>query len=766
MKRKLIESMKNAKLEKQMRIMMLSGLFLIAGTVMMNARGGDSQKTLEPQQDSKRGIGQDEGESKGWVEKLSEADRSSIDKSWKSMGGCEDNPVAYEFAQPKFDNILYGAAYYHEYMPSERLDKDIRLMKDCGLSVVRVGESSWGQFEPKEGQFEFEWMDRIINEMHKAGIKVILGTPTYSIPAWMAEKYPEILAQYQRGSKAYYGIRQNMDITNPAYLFYSERIIRKLMERYASHPGVIGYQVDNETVIREINNHGFFTGFRNYIKNKFDNNLDSLNRAWGLNYWGMNIHTWEEFYARDGVTNPSYKVEWERYGRKKVADFLNWQVDIVNEYKRNDQFVTHCFMPALHELDQVESMRRMQYPAVNIYHDVQDSQDGHLITYGGDYFRTVYNGNYLITETNAQGIGWDAKTQYPPYDNQLRQNVYSHLSSGANMVEYWHWSSLHYGQETYWKGLLGHDLEPNRVYKEFSMVAKELKNIGNKLVNLKKKNKVALFFSHDSYYGLQFMRYTNEINYPAGLLHRALYNMNIETDIIPCDNETFDFSQYEMLVIPPLYIASDLLLEKIDLFVKNGGKVIMMYKSGYCNEHSAVRAVKSPGPLRKACGFYYQEYSTIDSLKLKETPWGEIAKPVGELMEFIIPETAKPLAYVDHPFFGQWPVITENSYGKGSLIYIGTYPSLELMEKIVRKEAENMGIVSPEQYKFPVIVKEGINDRGQNIRYIFNYSGKEQEIKYNYAKNGIDILSNKPVKSDEVITLSPWDLIIVEEKNK
>ena len=666
-------------------------------------------------------------------------------------------------AQYKFDNVLYGAAYYHEYMPTDRLDKDIQMMKDCGLSVVRVGESSWGLFEPREGEFEFAWMDRIIDKMHQAGIKVILGTPTYAIPAWMAEKHPDVLTAYERGNKAYYGTRQNMDISNPAYLFYSERIIRKMMEHYANHPAIIGYQVDNEATARGTNNHDFFVGFRSYIKEKFDNDLDSLNKAWGLNYWSMNIHSWEEFYTRDGVTNPSYKNEWERYGRKRIADFLNWQVDIVNEYKRKDQFVTHCFMPAFHEIDQVESFRQMEYPAINPYHSVQDGQNGRLISYSGDHMRTVAKGNYLITETNAQTTGWDARYQYPPYDNQLRQNVYSHLASGANMVEYWHWHSIHYGQETYWKGILGHDLEPNRIYHEFTAVAKELKNIGSKLVNLKKKNDVAILYSHDSYYGLRFMPYTHGDNYPVEMLHSSLYNMNIETDIVHCDKVS-DFSEYKMLIIPPLYIATDELLEKIDAFVKNGGKVIMMYKSGYCNEHSAVRAMLAPGPLRKACGFYYQESSTIGWMELKDNPFGlDNKKAIGEILEFIIHETAQPLAYADHPFFGKWPVITENSYGKGSLVYIASYPSQELFEKIVRTEAEKAGIVSDDEYKFPIIVKKGTNDKGRTIRYIFNYSPTSQEVEYNYASKGKELLKNRTLSKGDSMTIAPWDLLIVEE---
>ncbi len=176
----------------------------------------------------------------------------------------------------KFDQILYGVAYYHEYMPTDRLDEDIRMMKESGISVVRVGESTWSLFEPKNGTFEFAWMDRIIDKMHEAGIKVILGTPTYSIPAWMWHQHPDILLTYQKGGKAYYGIRQNVNYTDPDFLFYAERIIRKMMERYAKHPAIIGYQVDNETTPRDFNNDNFQAMFRNHLKEKFGT-VEALN---------------------------------------------------------------------------------------------------------------------------------------------------------------------------------------------------------------------------------------------------------------------------------------------------------------------------------------------------------------------------------------------------------------------------------------------------------------------------------------------------------
>ena len=393
-----------------------------------------------------------------------------------AVAGCsllaqaDDQKQVYQFGKP-----LYGAAYYSEYTPTDRLDEDIRLMKEAGVTVVRVGESTWSLFEPQDGVFEFAWMDRILDAMHKAGIQVILGTPTYSIPSWLAQEHPEVLSQTVDGRQSYYGIRQNMDIYNPTYRIYCERIIRRMMAHFAKHPAIIGYQVDNEVEARGIDNPDYFEGFKAYIREEFQGDLKELNRRWGLNYWGMNINKWEDFYDRKGVTNPSYKVWWERWNRKVTADFLNWQIDLVNEYKRPDQFVTHCFMPGFANIDQVEAMRQMEYPAINVYYTMQDAQDGVWIGYSCDFMRMVSRSHqFLITETNAQGTGWSSRDQWPPYDGQLRQNMYAFLSGGANMVEYWHWATLHYGQETYWRGILGHDGQPNRVYREFQRGAKEL----------------------------------------------------------------------------------------------------------------------------------------------------------------------------------------------------------------------------------------------------------------------------------------------------
>jgi len=679
-------------------------------------------------------------------------------------------------AQPeKFDNILYGVAYYHEYMPSERLDEDIKLMKEAGISVVRLGESTWSLFEPRDGEFEFAWMDRIIDKMHKAGIHVILGTPTYSIPAWMWHKYPEVLLEYQHGGNAYYGMRQNMNITNPTYLFYCERIIRKMMEHYAQHPAIVGFQVDNETLTRGVNNDNYQVNFVNYLKKKFST-PEKLNKIWGLNYWGMTIDGWEELAPRDGISNTGYKLEWERFNRKSLAEFLTWQSAIVKEYKRDDQFITQCFMTMVEDVDHHASAELMDVMGVNVYHDQQDHLTGKEITFAGDYFRSVKNRNYLITETNAQTMGWNSRIQRPPYPGQLRQNVYAHLGSGANMVEYWHWHSIHYGQEIYWKGILSHDLKPNRAFGEMSKTAHELQRIGKKLVNLKKENKVAILFSHDSNAALNFMPFNQGGSawgpdhnnfYRSNLVtqfHSLLYEINVGVDFI--FPEKSDFSKYDLIIIPALYVASDKVLNDINDYVKNGGHVIMQFKSGFSDDNSMVRPVIAPGPLREACGFYYQEFSNIGEMTLKGDPFqvGSEQNRVNTWAEYIIPETAKPLAYYDYRYFEQYPAITSNNYGKGKLIYEGCMVSDAIQEKILNESLEELGLKTPDQdLRWPLIVKSGTNDDGNTIRYYYNYSSDVKDFVFPYTE-GTELITKTKVSNQSKLQLEPWGVMIIESK--
>lgn len=346
------------------------------------------------------------------------------------------------------------------------------------------------------------------------------------------------------------------------------------------------------------------------------------------------------------------------------------------------------------------------------------------------------------------------------------------------MVEYWHWGSTHSGQETYWKGVLSHDLEPNRAYAEASVLGDELHRIGPELVDLRVHNQVAILWSVDSLNAINFMPFTSSgPQWTAGApvadygslvnqLHHTLYRLNVGTDFVFPEDP--DFSRYKLIIVPALYVADDTLLKKISDYVKNGGHVLMTFKSGFTNENSAVRWERAPGPLREAAGFSYQEFSNLaQPLSLKGDPFGAGAdNKVSYWAEFLIPEHATALAWYDHPFFGKWPAITRNQFGTGTLTYEGTYLSDELQRRVLLSMLKDAGLEGPDQsLPTSVHVKHGINRLQKNVHYYLNYSGSEQRFVYPYS-DAVDLLTSRPVAHGQTVTLKPWDLVIAEENQK
>lgn len=664
---------------------------------------------------------------------------------------------------PRFDTVLYGASYYWEYMPVERLEEDFELMEKAGLSVIRVGESTWGVLEPSDGRFDFDWLGRVLDRAHKAGIKVIVGTPTYSIPAWLYKKHPEIQVK-QIGQLRYtYGLRQMTDLTHPVYRRYAGRIIRRLVERFRDHPAVIGYQLDNETHPSGTADAPVQAAFRERLRRKFVT-PEALNKAWGLNYWGQRVNSFDEVPPRDGARNPGYKLEWERFEQDIATEFLAWQARIVGELRRPGQFITHDFCGGLPtDVRQFEIARSLDVPAVNVYFGVQDDMTGEDIAFNGDINRSFKRSNFLVTETTAQTTGWDSAGQFPPYDGQLRLAAYAEILGGANLVAYWHWHSLHYGQETYWKGVLGHDLEPGRVYGEVTRIAQELRRVGPELANLRKTNRVAILYSLDSLHGIEAMPFDARTGYMTLLaqLYRSLYSLNVETDFVHPEDPRFE--SYDLVVVPALYIADDALLGRISDYVAGGGHVLMTFKSGFCDENASVRPVRAPGPLRRACGFSYQEFTNLKApLRLKGDPFRAAGgNSVSAWAEYLLPETCRTLAAYDHPVLGAYPAVTRNAFGRGTLTYEGTVCSDALQEKIVASCLEDAGIRTTEAaLPAGIKVKRGVLADGAAFHAYLNFAAEERVFAYG-GESGRDVLTGAAVAAKGRITLRPWDLIIV-----
>ena len=671
--------------------------------------------------------------------------------------------------------LLYGAAYYDEYMPYDRLQQDVAMMKKAGINTVRIAESTWSTCEPQEGVFDFSHVERVMDAMEEAGINVIIGTPTYAIPTWMVKSHPDVIAETVKG-RGIYGARQIMDITHPVYRFYAERVIRKLMECTAHRKCVIGFQVDNETKYYGTAGKNVQEKFVKYLRKKFNNDLDAMNYEFGLDYWSNRINAWEDFPDVRGTINGSLGAEFEKFQRTLVDEFLSWQADIVNEYRREDQFITHNFdfewrgysYGVQPDVNHYHAAKALTIAGTDIYHPTQDDLTGAEIAFGGDMTRSLKRDNYLVLETEAQGYpGWT------PYKGQLRLQAYSHLASGANSVMYWHWHSIHNSFETYWKGLLSHDMQENAPYREACIIGNEFSRLGSHLVNLKKKNDVAILVSNEALTALKWFGIEataagdNGIGYNDVVrwLYDTLFKMNIECDFVWPESDNLD--QYKAIFVPALYAAPDELLEKLKQYTANGGTLVATFKTAFANENVKVSHEMQPHILSNCFGISYQQFTFPKNTGLSGSIINGTAKDSDEkaeakvFMELLMPQEAEVLASYDHYNWKEYAAITKNHYGKGTAIYIGCMTDDNTL-KAVLTEALNSAEVEIPEYSWPVIVRKGINDLNKCVRYILNYSAEEQNVIYHGA-NGTELFSEESVQDGDTVTVLPWNLKIVEE---
>ncbi len=672
------------------------------------------------------------------------------------------------------DKLLYGVAYYNEYMPFDRIEEDIKMMKAAGINVVRIAESTWSNHEPQNGIFDFSSLNQVMDAMEQAQIGVIIGTPTYAVPTWLAKSYPEIMVTDHTG-KRLYGARQIMDITHPAFLYHAERIVRKLMEQTSHRKCVIGYQIDNETKSYGTSSANVQYAFVKYIRDKFNDDLKAFNHEFGLDYWSNRINSWEDFPSVRGTINGSLGCEFEKFQRILVENYISWQAKIINEYRRKDQFVTHNFdfewkghsFGVQSSLDHFKAARSLTIAGCDIYHPSQEELTGKEIAFGGDLIRSTKKDNYYVLETQAQGFpGW------LPYEGQLRLQAYSHLASGADSVQYWHWHSIHNSFETYWKGLLSHDLRENATYLEAQTIGREFNKLSDELIHLKKKNEIAIMVSNEALSALNWFKIEAGAVNPTGSAYNdivrwvydALYEMNVECDFITPEEKNLEL--YKLIIMPALYSIDEDSLERLNQYVEAGGNLVATFKTAFSNENVKVWNDSQPGIISKCMGISYNQFTfprevsiTGDDFELsKEERKAEL------FMELLIPEGAKVISSYEHYNWGKYAAVTWNNYGFGNAVYIGCKTSSEYLKELFRLLLKQVGLWAPDQeIGFPVIIRKGYNTRGNKVIYYLNYSKEIQKVCYSH-KNGRELFRRENVNSGDYITIDPWNLCIVVEE--
>ena len=684
--------------------------------------------------------------------------------------------------------ILFGAAYYAEYQRDDRTVADLDLMKEAGFTVIRVGESVWSTWEPRDGEFDLDWLQPVLDGAHERGISVILGTPTYAVPPWLQTAYPEIAAERRSGEPVPWGARQEVDYSHPAFRFHAERVIRAVIARYAQHPAVIGYQVDNEPGMLLFHNRGSFQRFVRRLKAQYGD-VETLNREWGLTYWSHRLSDWSDLWTPDGNTLPQYDLAWRRYQADLTTEFIAWQAGIVREYASPGQFVTTCIAYPRPALDDEALVETLDVTAGNPYYAMQDHLDATReleqltpwTTSGvpgmlrqADRIFSSKQSRFLVTETDAQSIG-GSEFNLPPYPGQLKQAAFAFISRGAAMIEYWHWHTLPYGTETYWGGVLPHSLEPGRVYRELSGVGADLAAIGDALDGYEPDADVAILWSNDSRFAFEFfpplatpeggpdrMSYQRIVD----VFHRGVVDAGAQARIIHVGQAhgigaAELAARFPVLVAPALYVASDADLDLLRDYAAAGGHLVIGIRTGYADEEARARVAIAPDRLHEAAGVHYEEYSNLAEAVpvTTEAPLAASGETAARLWaDGLISDGADVLARYEHPWFSNFPAATSNAHGSGRITVVGTVPSPGLAVDLVRWAVPEAiaDRLLPER-ELPVTVASGTLPDGRRAWFVFNWSWNETTV--TLAGDATDPVSAASHAAGTELPLAAWSCL-------
>ncbi|MDT0143349.1 beta-galactosidase [Microbacterium sp. PRC9] len=675
-----------------------------------------------------------------------------------------------------------GTAYYNEYLPDrDRLETDLRLMTDAGITCIRVGESVWSTWEPRDGEFDLEWMTPILDAAERHGIAVILGTPTYAVPPWLARAHPELAVVRRDGSRVPWGGRQEADYTSELFRGYAERVIRAVVGRHGRHPAVIGVQLDNEAGLHLIHNDAVVQRFREWVAERYGD-VETLNREWGLTYWSHRIADWDELWAPAGNTTPAYDLAWRRFQAELTADFIGWQAGIVRELVDDDTFLTTCIAYQRPAMDDVAVGARLDIASGNAYYLAQDALDLSLEGAGGNWYaddvpqlvlmadrmRATTQGPFLVTETGAASIG-PAWLTRPPYDGQLAQAAWLLVARGARLVSYWHWHTLHSGAEVHWGGIVGHDLSPGRVYDEISGIGRQFAAAAEWLTDAAPDADLGLVSAHDSEWMMAFeppLAAGSEGDRGSyarivGAFGRAAIDAGLQVGYVnerqlPEADELVQ--RYPVLVVAGLVAASDPTLETLAEYARLGGRLVLGPRTGYGDDEGRMRVALAPAIVGAAAGVGYREFAAL-AAPVDVVRDGEIVGSAHGWVDGLEPDGAEVVLGYRHELFGRWAAVTRRDVGAGSITVVGSLLDRATLAEVIGDVAGSPdGILAARPSS--VTAHSLTGERGR-VWVIHNWSPEPRAVVLGRA--AASVLDDAVFAAGAEVTLAPWDVRVWRE---
>jgi len=627
--------------------------------------------------------------------------------------------------------FVYGADYYPEHWDESQWAKDAEMMQAAGMNFVRLAEFAWVKMEPAEGKFDFAWLDRALKVLNAHGIKAVLGTPTASPPAWLYAKYPDIAAMDENGVRYRYGSRRNFCLHNPSFDAATRRIVTAMAEHYKNHPGVIGWQIDNELGDPVCYDSACRAAFQRWCRSKYKS-LDALNKAWGTIFWGHSYLAWSEiplpWNTLGKAHNPSLALDHRRFHSEATRDYLKLQVDILRQIAPT-QAITHNLMGMYDGVD----YSRLAEPLDFIAWDNYPMFGENYANYFGpglahDLMRGAKNNqNFMVMEEEGGLPGWSMFWGRQAAPGLYRAWAYQAVAHGADGICYFRWRTSRYGTEQYWQGILDQDSYPNARYQIIAQTGKELGQLTDLLKGSTLSSKVALLVSPDSRWAFQIQPLVKDFNYDRqlSLYYGAFRRAGHCVDVLFPQS---DFTGYKIIVAPSLFVVDTKLAGKLTNFVKEGGTLVLTYRSGVKDENNVVTNQTLPGPLAELAGIAIHDFDPQTNQKQEVEDLQGDRYPAKVWFDILAPTSAETLATYGNGYYAGKAAVTRNHFGGGNVIYVGTeFASEDAYSKLAQYLAPGTDMRLDSD--LPEGVELAWREKGdKKIVFLINYTEKSQTV--------------------------------------